>query len=210
MKDRAALMSGVIYFKFRGTLQHEQLLFDGHFITVGEVKRLIAEKKGLGREGAAELILSDAGGLVEYQDSQQQLPKSSKVTVRRAPPKTKPLVGATPLPVAPAPAAKEGEQEDEEVFGGDVFEDAAAQAAALDAEVREWERERRRGTERYGRLPWMLRKVWGEDGCVLSRSFLGMCLFEDVPPPPTSTKIYLLPPPPPPPIPPQHAHTHAH
>lgn len=78
-------MSGKVHFKFRSALSYDTVAFDGHFISVGELKRLIADKKGLGKDVSAELVLSEPRTNVEYTDDTQQVPQNTSVLVRRAP-----------------------------------------------------------------------------------------------------------------------------
>jgi E3 ubiquitin-protein ligase RBBP6 len=67
-------MTSTMYFKFRAMKAYETLLFDGHFLSVGELKQLIAEKRGL-LGVAAELVLSDPPDGPEYNDDNHQIPK---------------------------------------------------------------------------------------------------------------------------------------
>ena len=78
-------MASVINFKFKSALSYDSIKFDGAFISVGELKGLIAEKKGLGLDLGAELVLSDPRTKAEYADGAQLIPKSSAVYVRRTP-----------------------------------------------------------------------------------------------------------------------------
>ena len=52
-------MSSVVHFKFKSSTLYDSVSFDGAFITVGELKVLIAEKKSLTKDATAELVLSD-------------------------------------------------------------------------------------------------------------------------------------------------------
>ena len=89
-------MSGVVHFKFKSAISFDSVQFDGAFVTVGELKNLIAEKKGLGREATVELVLSDPRSHAEYNDDAHLLPKSTSVLVRRAPvSKLRALEGST-------------------------------------------------------------------------------------------------------------------
>ena len=89
-------MSGVVHFKFKSAISYDSVQFDGAFVSVGELKTLIAEKKGLGREATVELILSDPRTHSEYKDDSHLLPKSTSVLVRRAPvAKLRALEGST-------------------------------------------------------------------------------------------------------------------
>lgn len=52
-------MSGVVHFKFKSSNSYDSVGFDGAFVSVGELKALIAEKKGLSKDATSELLLSD-------------------------------------------------------------------------------------------------------------------------------------------------------
>ena len=78
-------MTSVINFKFKSALSYDSVKFDGAFISVGELKGIIADKKGLSQDLRAELVLSDPRTKTEYTDAAQLLPKSSAVFVRRTP-----------------------------------------------------------------------------------------------------------------------------
>ena len=98
-----------MHFKFKSAISYDSVHFDGAFVTVGELKNLIADKKGLAREAVVELILSDPRTNAEYKDDSQQLPRSTSVLVRRAPAaRLRPLEGGAEQPLAasaaPAPA----------------------------------------------------------------------------------------------------------
>lgn len=147
-------MSGIVYWKLRSQVARNTVTFDGHFVSVGELKRLIAAKLSLGPEAAEELVLTDPqNAQKEYREDTEQLPKGSYVIVKRVPPgqqRLRPLVGATPVPlagagtaqaVAPAQAAQAQQQQQQQPeqtadahqdeFGADPF---ALQAAQLRAQ----------------------------------------------------------------------------
>ena len=48
-------MSGVVHFKFGHAQGFDRLTFEGHFISVGDLKRLITEKRQLGSGPAGAL-----------------------------------------------------------------------------------------------------------------------------------------------------------
>eukprot|EP00200_Dunaliella_tertiolecta_P019029 CAMPEP_0202397568 /NCGR_PEP_ID=MMETSP1128-20130828/670_1 /ASSEMBLY_ACC=CAM_ASM_000463 /TAXON_ID=3047 /ORGANISM="Dunaliella tertiolecta, Strain CCMP1320" /LENGTH=166 /DNA_ID=CAMNT_0049000511 /DNA_START=150 /DNA_END=647 /DNA_ORIENTATION=+ len=148
-------MSGLIYFKLRSQLSFSTVTFDGHFVSVGEARRLIAAKMNLGADAISELVLTDPRTGTEHKDESEQLPKSTSVVVRRVPAgqqgRLRPLLGTTPAPATaagqqqqqqqPSPAAAADEapppsQQQEpaavtDEFGADPF---AQQAAALKAQ----------------------------------------------------------------------------
>ncbi|MEW5306082.1 MAG: hypothetical protein WDW36_008577 [Sanguina aurantia] len=96
-------MSSQLRFKFRNDLQGSIVQFDGHHLTVGEAKILIAEKKGLGPEAIPELSLHNQSLKIDYDDDAFPLLKNTTVLVKRTPlaqRPLKPLLGATPAPAA--------------------------------------------------------------------------------------------------------------
>ncbi|GAX79293.1 hypothetical protein CEUSTIGMA_g6734.t1 [Chlamydomonas eustigma] len=128
-------MTSTMYFKFRAMKAYETLLFDGHFLSVGELKQLIAEKRGL-LGAAAELVLSEPPDGPEYNDDGHQIPKGSRVLVkRRSAQVSRVLTGAT-QPRQPLPSSSDqpvlasqtvdvsGRNLDD--FGDDPFANAAA------------------------------------------------------------------------------------
>lgn len=52
-------MSGIVHFKFKSSNTYDSVSFDGAFVSVGELKNLIADKKGLNKDATSELLLSD-------------------------------------------------------------------------------------------------------------------------------------------------------
>lgn len=54
------MVSGMIYYKFKSVKMFDMLVFDGLFIVVSELKWLISEKKGLGKDYVCELVLTNA------------------------------------------------------------------------------------------------------------------------------------------------------
>lgn len=95
-------MAAVIYFKFKSALKEDSVQFDGALISVGELKALIANKKGLGGDASSELLLSDARSKEEYRDDSKLLPKNSSVLVRRAPAVRAQALHSTPAQQEPA------------------------------------------------------------------------------------------------------------
>lgn len=153
-------MSGVVHFKFRSALTYDNVSFDGHYVSVGEIKKLIADKKGLGVDGGAELELSDPQTKQVYKDDSVQLPRNSSVVVKRIPAAkgrhaattgrggptaahnsaSASYVGLTTVPATvhantAAPGAIAPSAQDADDFGDDVYEEQAAKRkAALDDE----------------------------------------------------------------------------
>lgn len=145
-------MSG-IHFKLRSEIAYDKVVFDGHFITVGELKRLIAEKKGFGKDASSDLILSDPRTGEEYKEESTNIPKNTSVLVRRVPGQKQPAhamppgVGSRHAVLSsytttstigghlPSVTDKDNSYlgtvaGDLDEFGGDTFEEAAAARAA--------------------------------------------------------------------------------
>lgn len=159
-------MTSVIYFKLKNAIQQQQLNFDGSVIQIGDVKRLVAQKQGLGPEGAAEITLYDPNTNEEYTDVGKVIPRNTLVLVKRAPAtKFKPLLAgdgaaAAAAPggqpsgaqqgAAPASAAEAGE------FGGDYYsqqpvvgeEETRALQSLLQGTAANWQREVRQASFR--------------------------------------------------------------
>lgn len=154
---------GTIHFKFKAALKSDTVTFDGHYISVGEVKRLIANKKGLGADAYAELELSDPGSLSVHSNDSAQLPRNSSVLVRRIPGQARKPgpgdrggprgaaaggAGAAQAPVLLATALPTTVNEGDE-FGGDPYEARTADreredqliSAVVDAQQEAWRAE---------------------------------------------------------------------
>jgi hypothetical protein len=159
-------MTSVIYFKLKNAIQQQSVHFDGSVIQIGDVKRLVAQKQGLGVEGAAELTLYDPNTNEEYDDYSKVIPRNTLVVVKRAPAmKFKPLLAGDPAPgpsaaaAAPAPEAAGAQPAAAGEFGGDFYSEAPAGAAVGEDESRalqsllqgnasSWMREVRQGSMR--------------------------------------------------------------
>lgn len=163
-------MAGMVHFKFKSQITYDSVSFDGHFVSIGELKTLIAEKRGIGRDASAELALIDPQSQTEYADDAVLVPKSSSVLVKRTPQARAPaLQGASaPLPVAALGARRAGTppagapagQDD---LGGELYGQApgggsgaaADEDAALDSMLRAagsaWQREVAAGARGRGR-----------------------------------------------------------
>jgi hypothetical protein len=126
-------MTSVVYFKFKNAIAQEQVTFDGSVIQIGDVKRLVALKRGLGAEGAAELTLFDPNTNEEYGDDAKVIPRNSLVLVKRAPAtKLKPLqssVAAQSVPTQPE-AAVSGAPTGQVEVGSAVIQEGAEPGGA--------------------------------------------------------------------------------
>ena len=119
-------MASQVFFRFKNAISQEAVSFDGAVVRIGDVKRLIAVKRGLGEEGAAELTLFDSSTNDEYADDAKVIPRNTLVIVKRAPPtKYKPLQSAAAT--APAAAAAPPAQQPQQGANGAAGADAAAQ-----------------------------------------------------------------------------------
>ena len=74
-----------VHFKFKSAVDYDSVSFDGPFVSVGELKTLVAERAGMGPAAARELVLSDPRTGDEYRSDAALVPKSASVLVRRAP-----------------------------------------------------------------------------------------------------------------------------
>ncbi|KAL0036205.1 hypothetical protein WJX79_007926 [Trebouxia sp. C0005] len=72
-------MSGVVYFKFKSAISPDSVTFDGSFISVAELKNLIAARKGFGQDAGAELILTNPSTKDDYTNDAQQIPRQTTV-----------------------------------------------------------------------------------------------------------------------------------
>ena len=78
--------AGTVKYKFKSQKSYDVVSFDGAYITVHDLKRLIAEKKGLDKEGQAELLLTNASDGRDYDEDENALVwKNASVIVRRVP-----------------------------------------------------------------------------------------------------------------------------
>ena len=139
-------MSGVVYFKFKSAISPDSVTFDGSFISVAELKNLIAARKGFGQDAGAELILTNPSSKEDYTNDTQQIPRQTTVHVRRVPtskPRTLQATAAAPI-AAPSMAAKTASAApvngvsaaavDE--FGADLYSEQAAASTADEEEAR--------------------------------------------------------------------------
>ena len=61
-------MASTVHYKFKSQKDYDSIEFDGMFISVGDLKRQITDKRGLGRDQAMELQLTNAQTNEEYED----------------------------------------------------------------------------------------------------------------------------------------------
>ena len=78
-------MTSTVHYKFKRQKDYDSLGFDGMFISVGDLKRQIAEKKGLAGDRNMELQLTNAQNDEEYADDSTMVWKNTSVIVKRVP-----------------------------------------------------------------------------------------------------------------------------
>ncbi|KAI5077677.1 hypothetical protein GOP47_0007501 [Adiantum capillus-veneris] len=127
-----------VYFKFKSAKDYDSISIDGHFISVGNLKDKIVEKKNLGRGTDFDLLISNAQTNEEYTDEAQSIPRNTSVLVRRVPGRRqRPIVAevrdekvkddvskgqASPVMVAAMPPPKQvDEPEWGDEFGVDLY-----------------------------------------------------------------------------------------
>jgi hypothetical protein len=54
------MASSLVHFKFHSSLVSESVSFDGDYISLTDLKRLIAKKKGIQKSGDVDFIVTDA------------------------------------------------------------------------------------------------------------------------------------------------------
>ena len=78
-------MASTVHYKFKSQKDYDSVGFDGMFISVGDLKKSIVEKKGLARDQACELLLTNAQNDEEYSDDATMVWKNTSVIVKRVP-----------------------------------------------------------------------------------------------------------------------------
>ena len=143
----AFIMSGVVYFKFKSAISPDSVTFDGSFISVAELKNLIAARKGFGQDAGAELILTNPSSKEDYTNDTQQIPRQTTVHVRRVPtskprtlqaaaaavPVAAPSFAAKPIPAVPVNGVSATAADE---FGADLYSEQAAASTADEEEAR--------------------------------------------------------------------------
>eukprot|EP00281_Chroomonas_sp_CCMP1168_P027467 CAMPEP_0206238848 /NCGR_PEP_ID=MMETSP0047_2-20121206/15045_1 /ASSEMBLY_ACC=CAM_ASM_000192 /TAXON_ID=195065 /ORGANISM="Chroomonas mesostigmatica_cf, Strain CCMP1168" /LENGTH=391 /DNA_ID=CAMNT_0053663433 /DNA_START=40 /DNA_END=1212 /DNA_ORIENTATION=- len=76
-------MASVIHFKFRSALAFEAVSFDGDYLSLQDLKRLIAKKKGLTKALDIDLQLTESNTGEEFADEAQLIPKNTSVLVKK-------------------------------------------------------------------------------------------------------------------------------
>ena len=81
-------MAGVLRYKFKSEISYTNLLFDGQFISVEDLKRQVAEKRGY---QSTELSIQKADSRDTYGDDGTLIPRNAQVLITRVPlgPQTK-------------------------------------------------------------------------------------------------------------------------
>ena len=78
-------MASTVHYKFKSQKDYDSIEFDGMFISVGDLKRQITDKRGLGRDQAMELQLTNAQTNDEYEDDAVLVWKNTSVIAKRVP-----------------------------------------------------------------------------------------------------------------------------
>ncbi len=68
---------------FKSAISPDSVTFDGSFISVAELRNLIAVRKGFGQDAGAELVLTNPSTKEDYTTDTQQIPRQTTVHVRR-------------------------------------------------------------------------------------------------------------------------------
>lgn len=149
-------MTSKLYFRQPNATKEQFITFDGSVIQIGDVRRLVAQKMGLGPDGSLEIRLFEPNTSEEYTDDAKAIPRNSSVLVKRAPANRPQALGmqSTTAPSAPpvvsVPAADQEPAADARAaegaeFGGDFYTEAPA-APVVDDEESKALAERLRGT----------------------------------------------------------------
>ena len=72
-------MASTVHYKFKSQKDYDSIEFDGMFISVGDLKRQIVDKRGLGRDQAMELQLTNAQTNEDYEDDAVLVWKNTSV-----------------------------------------------------------------------------------------------------------------------------------
>ena len=83
--QHTAHMASTVHYKFKSQKDYDSVVFDGMFLSVGDLKRSIVDKKGLARDQACELLLTNAQNDEELVDDAAMVWKNTSVIVRRVP-----------------------------------------------------------------------------------------------------------------------------
>ena len=78
-------MASTVHYKFKSQKDYDSIEFDGMFISVGDLKRQIVDKRGLGRDQALELQLTNAQTNEDYEDDAVLVWKNTSVIAKRVP-----------------------------------------------------------------------------------------------------------------------------
>ena len=83
--QHTAHITPTVHYKFKSQKDYDSVVFDGMFLSVGDLKRSIVDKKGLARDQACELLLTNAQNDEELVDDAAMVWKNTSVIVRRVP-----------------------------------------------------------------------------------------------------------------------------
>ena len=128
----------LIYFKLKNAIEQQSVTFDGSVIQIGDVKRLVAEKQGLGPDGYQEITLYDPNTGTEYDDDGKVVPRNTLVEVKRTPAAT----------FAPLGSAAGVEKKQEEQVGTMGEDESQALQNLMQGTASTWQKEVRQGVAR--------------------------------------------------------------
>ena len=128
----------LLYYKLKNAIEQQSVTFDGSVIQIGDVKRLVAEKQGLGPDGYQEITLYDPNTGTEYDDDGKVVPRNTLVEVKRTP-------AATFAPLGSAGVEKKEEEEKAGTMGED---ESQALQSLMQGTASTWQKEVRQGVAR--------------------------------------------------------------
>lgn len=122
-------MSSRVHFRFSSSTDFDFVLFNGDFITVGELKYLISKKTGVLKDRNTVIELFDSRTEDEYKDASTMIAKNASVIAKRSPAVKAPIISTLPssgksLHVTPTSLPVQSEAEGgavDDEFGPDAF-----------------------------------------------------------------------------------------
>lgn len=102
------MSQGVVHYKFKSTAKWDSILFDGHLMSIRDLKRAIVEQKKLNKHtGDFDLLITDAQTSEDYRNDDYLIPRNTTVSVRRVPVLAAAAIAVTvpiptPLPESPS------------------------------------------------------------------------------------------------------------
>eukprot|EP00210_Caulerpa_lentillifera_P001521 g1459.t1 len=96
-------MSSRVHFRFSSSTDFDFVLFNGDFITVGELKYLISKKTGVLKDRNTVIELFDSRTEDEYKDASTMIAKNASVIAKRSPAVKAPIISTVGKPPLPPP-----------------------------------------------------------------------------------------------------------